>query len=79
MKKVFILSVAAFALSLGSCKKCKTCTTSTTVTETGSADIYTSTSVDYCKDDYDDAPGNSDITVQDGSTSTHVVVECVEK
>ena len=79
MKKILFLSLAAFALSLASCKKCKTCTTTTTVSEQGSSDISTQTSADYCHDDYDDAPGNVDVTTQDGNTTTHVVINCVEK
>ena len=79
MKKVLILSLAVFSISLVSCKKCKTCTTTTDVTEQGSSDIHTSTTADYCKDDYDDAPDNVDVTTTDGSTTTHVVIECVEK
>lgn len=79
MRKIFFLGIAFFALSLTSCKKCKTCTTTTTVSEPGQADINVSTSADYCKDDYDDAPANADVTTQDGNSTTHVVINCVEK
>ena len=62
-----------------SCKKCKTCTTYVRVEEPGQATITTSTSADYCKDDYDDAPENSTVTTQQGNTYIHTEINCVEK
>ena len=79
MRKFLFLGLAVFALSLASCKKCKTCDTSTTVSETGSEDIVVKTSKEYCKDEYDNAPAETDVTTQDGDTYTHVVVKCTEK
>lgn len=79
MRRILFFGLAVFALSLGSCKKCKTCTTTTTVSEQGQPNITVSTSTDYCKDDYDDAPVNADVTTQDGTSTTHVVINCVDK
>ena len=80
MKKIIILSLAVAAFGFVSCKKCKSCTTHTTVKESGSPDITTSTSVDYCGKDYDEAP-EANVSVASTAPGDTIVVEvaCNEK
>jgi hypothetical protein len=77
MKKLALLTVIALA-GFTSCKKCQTCTTKV-VQETGIFPVTTSTSEEYCGDEYDDAPAEVSV-VQDvgGGISQTVTIECVE-
>lgn len=56
MKKIITLSVLALAFGTISCKKCKTCTTDVTQVVNGITMTTSSTSQEYCGDDYDNAP-----------------------
>jgi hypothetical protein len=49
------------------------------VAETGQTTITTSTSVDYCGKDYDDAPVDATVITEDQGTTTTVQIECKEK
>lgn len=79
MKKAIVLGTVTLAMGLISCRKCKTCTTYTSVEETGSSTITTSTSVDYCGKDYDDAPVDATVITEDQGTTTTVEIKCTEK
>jgi hypothetical protein len=77
MNKVLLVAVVLLA-GFTSCKKCQTCTITTTQ-DTGIFPITTSTSEEYCGDEYDDAPAETSVT-QDlgGGISQSVVIDCVE-
>ena len=78
MKKVLILSLSVVALSAMSCKKCQTCTTDVTQEYNGFPMNVSSTSEEYCGNDYDNAPAESTVNQNGGGVQQTVTITCTD-
>jgi len=78
MKKQFILTLVIGGLTFTSCKKCKECTI-TTVQNVNGFNQSSSTTSEYCGDNYDDAPADGTVNQEVGSIQQTVTTTCKDK
>ena len=73
--KLFILSSLSLA-TFNSCKKCQSCNT---LIEDQSNQTISSTTNDYCGDNYDDAPTETSYSETVAGETQSVTISCVEQ
>jgi hypothetical protein len=78
MKKVLFTFALVAAFGFISCKKCQTCTTSTSQTVSGLPEVATSTSQEYCGDEYDNAPAQGSVSQSLPGIEQTVAISCVD-
>ena len=78
MKTILSFSIVCFLLSFTSCKKCQECITTTEQGASGYTQT-TSTSNEYCGDNYDDAPQEGTYDQSAGGAIQIVTITCSDK
>ena len=72
------LSTAVLFLGAMSCKKCQTCTTEVSQDVMGVSQVLSSTSEEYCGDNYDDAPAETTVTQSVQGVEQTVSITCTD-
>ncbi|NRA13511.1 MAG: hypothetical protein HRT57_16320 [Crocinitomicaceae bacterium] len=78
MKKYLVLALAVVAFGAVSCEKCQTCTTTVTQEVAGITTNVSTTSQEYCGDEYDDAPADAAVVQSVGGVDQTVTILCAD-
>lgn len=79
MKKVFYVTAAIALFGVVSCQKCQECTVETYQESNGYTQQTSSTTEEYCGDQYNDAPEEGTVSQNYGSVNQSVTTTCVDK